>query len=114
MIASVMYIYAEDGDAMYPPDFQTVIDNNYLTETAFVCPSFGNVRGDLNACYGYIAGQSVHDDPATGNVLLFEKPGGHDDLGGNVAFVDHVEFVRPYSRVEELVKETRERVAKKN
>jgi len=38
----------------------------------------------------------------------------HSGEGGNVLFVDgHVEFVKPYSRVEELVQATKTRIAEK-
>jgi prepilin-type processing-associated H-X9-DG protein len=45
---------------------------------------------------------------------LYEKRGNHSDEGGNVLFQDsHVEWITPYSRIEELVAETKERLAGK-
>jgi len=66
----------------------------------------------LNACYVYITGQTANDDPT--NVLVYEKAGCHQNEGGNVLYMDaHVEFVKPYSKVEQLVKETKVRLAAK-
>jgi len=46
------------------------------------------------------------------NVLAYEKHDNHpDEEGGNVLFLDgHVEFISPYSTVEELVAETQQRL----
>ncbi len=109
-IGRAMYIHAQNGDK-FPPDFKTLIADNNTTEKQFVCPSTDVKVGDLNACYEYIKGQTVIGDPQ--NVLMYEKEKNHSE-GGNVLFQDgHVEYVKSYTRVEELVKETRERLAKK-
>lgn len=109
-IGQAMYIHAQDDDK-FPPDFQTLLDDNNTTERQFLCPSTVAKVGDLTACYEYIKGQTTSSEPI--NVLMYEKEQNHGE-GGNVLFQDgHVSFIRPYSRVEELVKETKERLAKK-
>lgn len=108
-IGQAMYIYANDNRDRFPPDFKTLLDENSVTEKQFVCPSSDEAPGDLNACYEYIPGQTSNSHFQ--NVVMYEKQGCHQNEGGNVLFLDgHVEFVKPYSRVEELVKQTRERL----
>jgi hypothetical protein len=109
-IGQGMHSYAQDHDDKFPPDFKALVDDLEATPKVFICPSSDAQPGDLSACYAYIDGQSTDGNPR--NVLVFEKPGHHGDEGGGVLFVDaHVEFVQPYSRVEELVRETRTRLA---
>lgn len=108
-IGQAMYIHAQDGER-FPPDFETLIKENNATPRQFVCPSSDATEGDLNACYIYVTGQTISDAPD--NVLVYEKPGCHQNEGGNVLFQDsHVEFVKPYSRIEELLEKTKERIA---
>lgn len=111
-IAQGMYIHAQD-DEFFPENFQILIDEKYTSPKMFVCPSSTCEVGDLECCYVYIPGQNTTDHPQ--NVLLYEKKDAHLGEGGNVLFQDsHVEFVTPYSRVEELVKETKARLAKRS
>ncbi len=111
-IGQAMYIHAQDDSDRFPPDFKTLIKENNTTPKQFVCPSSDAQLGDLDACYAYIPGQTTYDDPT--NVLVYEKPGCHQNEGGNVLFQDsHVEFIKPYEKIERLVKETKERLAKK-
>jgi len=106
-----MYIHAQD-DQMFPENFQILIEEEYTTPKMFVCPSSTCEEGDLECCYIYIPGQGTVDHPR--NVVLYEKTDAHLGEGCNVMFQDsHVEFVTPYSRVEELVKETKARLAKR-
>ncbi|MCZ6683291.1 MAG: hypothetical protein O7B26_08905, partial [Planctomycetota bacterium] len=110
LIGQGMYMHAQD-DSKFPSEVKTLVEDNYCTEKQFVCPSSGKAPGDLNACYEYITGQTPISNPT--NVLMYEKKGCHDNEGGNVMFQDgHVRFIKPYSRIEELVKETRERLKK--
>lgn len=110
-IGQGMYIHAQD-DAFFPKNFQILIDEENTTPKMFVCPSSTCEVGDLECCYVYIPGFGTVDDPR--NVLIYEKEGAHQGEGCNVLFQDcHVEFVKPYSRVEKLVKETKARLARK-
>ncbi len=105
-----MQIYAQGAGGGYMDDMQVLIDTGQVTAQQFVCPSSGAVPGDMRACYIYISGQTPADDPR--NVVLYEKPENHADEGGNVLFLDgHVDYIRPYSRVDELVAETERRLA---
>jgi len=111
-IGQGMYIYANSHEEKFPPNFKALIDDNECAPKQFVCPSSEATVGDLNACFAYIPGQTIDDDPL--NVVAYEKPGCHQNEGGNVLFQDtHVEFVKPYSRIEQLVNETKERLAAK-
>ncbi len=111
-LAQGMNLYAERNDGAFPPDFQALIESVPLRHKLFHCPSLGAKVGDLDACYVLIAGQRTSDEPT--NVLVYERSDCHGRAGGNVLFVDgHVEFVEPYSRVEELVEQTRQRLAER-
>ncbi len=111
-IGQAMYILAQD-DMVFPDDLEALIEANLATERQFVCPSTtAEVGSGLEACYVYIPGQGTASDPR--NVVLYDKRRNHTDEGGNVLFQDaHVEWIAPYSRVEELVAETKERLAGK-
>jgi hypothetical protein len=64
----------------------------------------------LHTCYVYIPGQAENGIPA--NVLMYEKKGCHQGEGGNVLFADyHTDWITPYSKVEQLVRETAARLA---
>lgn len=112
-IGQAMYIYAQDyDDFRFAPDFEALIKANNTTPKQFICPSSDAEVGDLHACYEYIPGQTANDEPT--NVLIYEKKGCHQNEGGNVLFQDaHVEFVKPYEKIERLVKETKDRLAAK-
>ncbi len=108
-IGQGMHIYASDHDDKFPPNFKALIDAQDATAKQFVCPSTALEPGDPDACYEYIAGQGTNSNPR--NVLVYEKDGHHGDEGASVLYVDgRAEFVRPYERVEQLVRETRERM----
>lgn len=110
-IGQAMYIQAQD-DGRFPKDFQVLVDKKLVTPKMFQCPSSDAIEGNLNACYGYVSGQTTSDAPT--NVLVYEKPGCHQNEGGNVLFQDsHVEFIKPYEKIEQLVKKTKARLAKK-
>ena len=111
-IGTALKIYSLDSYGQYPPDLQVLFDQGGFTEQQFWCPSSDADPGDIHACYMYIPGQSEGNDDSR-NVLLYEKPENHKE-GGNVLFHDgHVEFIKPYSRVLELVAETEARIAER-
>jgi hypothetical protein len=102
--------YARDADGVFPADFQTLIANSGLDEFDFWCPGGDPESEDPYDCYRYVAGQTTADDP--NNVLIYERPGCHEGAGGSVLFLDgRVEFVEPYGRVKDLVRETQGRLA---
>ena len=109
-LGTSMLIYAHEGSGELPEDWDLLVSEGEVSAQQFVCPSSGAAVGDLHACYEYIPGQTTRDDPR--NVVAYDKPDNHDGEGGNVLFLDgHVDFIRPYSRIEELVAETQERLA---
>ncbi len=113
-IGQAIFIYAHTSNDQFPSSLQDLIDVGNSTERQLVCPSSTAVPGDApDACYTLVLGQSMSSDPR--NVLVYEKRDNHpDEEGGNVLFIDgHVEFISPYSRVEELVAETKQRIEKK-
>jgi len=112
-IGMAMKVYANNNNEAYPPDLKTLLKSGTVTERMFVCPSstvdVADIGGDLEACYTYIKGQGEWNDPS--NVLVYEKADHHGGEGGNVLFGNGtVEFIKPYSRIEELVRETKERM----
>ncbi|HUU82040.1 MAG TPA: DUF4190 domain-containing protein [Phycisphaerae bacterium] len=109
-IGTAMSDYAEAHNGAFPPDFETLIDNGALGEADFWCPNSDPESTDIYECYQYIDGQTTADD--AGNVLVYEKPECHAGEGGSVLFLDgRAGFVEPYERVEELIRETRGRLA---
>lgn len=111
-IGQGMYIYAQDHDDAFPPDFKALLDSQVCTEKQFVCLSTGTPPGDLNANFVYIPGQKTTDEGL--HVLVYEKLDNHQREGINILFSDsHVEFVTPVSRAERAIEETKEWLAKK-
>lgn len=109
-VGQAMLVYSQDHDGKFPADLKTLLTNHLVGEKQLWCPSNGAEPGDPAACYEYLAGQGTKSDHR--NVLAYDKRGNHGDEGVAVLFVDgHVEFVRPATRVAELVEETRERMA---
>lgn len=113
-IGLAIKIYANDNDEQHPPDLATLIRAGAITTNQLQCPSanatLADVQKDSEFCYIYIKGQNESDDP--NNVLLYDRPGNHGKQGASVMFHDgHAEFVTPYSRVDELVAETKKRMA---
>ncbi len=105
-------IYANDYDESFPPGIQTLLDTGDIIPRSLICPSSGDQVGTVLSSYIYIPGQTTESDPR--NVLLYEKESNHAGEGSNVLFVDgHATFIKPYSRVEELVEETKARIAEK-
>ncbi|RIK64512.1 MAG: hypothetical protein DCC65_14430 [Planctomycetota bacterium] len=113
-IGQGMYIHAQDADGAFPDSFAKLVSEGHVPEKNFTCPSSTCEVGDLTCCYEYIPGQKDSDDPL--NVLVYDKEGVHGpESGGNVLFLDgHVNFIKPYEKVEELVEETRKRLAEKD
>ena len=108
-IGTSMTIYAHDFGKV--PTFEALVASGELSEKYFLCPSSDALIGDLHACYELIpdanrlAGQ-------INAVWMYEKPENHGGEGGNVLFTDgHVEFIRGLDRIEELIAETKRRIA---
>ncbi|MCK4658652.1 MAG: DUF4190 domain-containing protein [Phycisphaerae bacterium] len=113
-VGMAMDIYASQSNGEFPPDLQILIDNGDVSYKQFICPSSNAVPGDpINTCYIYIPGQTNLSNSR--NVLIYEKPENHTDDGANVLFADgHCTFVEPYSRVEDMVRETKQRIAEES
>ncbi|MHC4610530.1 MAG: H-X9-DG-CTERM domain-containing protein [Planctomycetota bacterium] len=108
-IGTAMLSYADDWGNEFPPTFETLVETGEVAEKTFLCPSSDATLGDLHSCYEYIAGQTT--GCAARNVLVYETAERHEG-GGGVFFLDgSVEFLEPYSDVEELVAETNQRIA---
>ena len=114
-LGQALYISAQDRkDGAFPPDLETLLEEKTVSRAKFICPSSAASPDDgPHACYIYIPGSTTSSHPT--NILIYEKPDNHtDNEGANVLFQDgHVDFVTPYSRVEELVRKTKERLSKK-
>ncbi len=113
-VGHAINVYARQNQGRFPPNLGTLRNQHLLQPVYLVCPTSGTepVNGDFVYDYVYIPGQS--QDALPTNVLVYEKQPYHDD-GGNVLFADlHVEYIAPYSRVEELVAETEARLADKD
>lgn len=128
--ATALGIYAKEHGGQYPLDVDALVTGNLAHPWQLMCPDseasvkYGGACNDYNnsrlltreiheaihSCYVYIARQSAGDDPR--NVLMCDKKGNHGGRGGNVLFADgHTEWVKPYSKVEQLVAQTKERLA---
>lgn len=83
------FVYANDHEGEFPPDLQTLLDENYLMDDA-VLHSPRHAPDERS--YVYVAGQ--HSDTADyRNVLAYEIP--VDDEGTNVLFADgHVQWMK--------------------
>jgi prepilin-type processing-associated H-X9-DG protein len=110
LIGTSMKIYANDYGGEVPI-FESLVASGELFEKHFLCPSSDALIGDLHACYELIpdanrlAGQM-------NAVWMYEKPDNHGGEGGNVLFTDgHVEFIRGLDKLEELIAETKRRIA---
>lgn len=105
-----MYLYAQsDYYGWFPPNLETLLSEGHVTENQFACPSSNAVVRELDGSYEYIASQTGSSNP--NNVVMYEKEGCHNGEGSNVLFQDgRVQFISPYSRVEQLVQETRDRL----
>lgn len=113
-------VYASQYRGEHPPSLDVLVSSNLAQPSMLVCPADNGqstgaadssfyVRTPQTQSYIYIPGQNQASDPR--NVLMYERPGIHDD-GGNVLFADyHAEWVSPYSRVEQMVAETRARLS---
>ncbi len=101
--------YAHDHDSVFPDTIQTLLDSDYITRQTLVCPNLDEQVANINDSYVYIPGQI--NDSYYKNILAYEKPNNHNGEGGTVVYIDgNAEFVTPYSEVEKLVKETRQRL----
>lgn len=108
LIRSGLLQHAMANDSAYPPDFETLIAAGQVSEDAFLCLGGRLTSLDLTECYQYIDGQTTDDHPD--NVLIYERESCHEG-GSSVLFLDgRVEFIEPYSRVKELVAQTRARL----
>jgi prepilin-type processing-associated H-X9-DG protein len=93
-----------------PPDLQALLASGLTTPRQLVCPSSKATPSDSKD--GYVLVTETGAKPRMDDVVIYEKRENHGGEGANVLFGDgHVEFVKPYTRVEELVKRTRERAA---
>ncbi len=111
-IGKAMHAYAVAHDGKFPGGFAKLARASKLERGLFSCPGAGRKRAGWYACYGYVRGQSVSSNPE--NVLVYERSDSHYGDGGNVLFVDgEVQFVEPYGKVKELVRQTRKRLLPK-
>lgn len=100
------HMYAKDHGGFFPSDMQTLIATNLALPYEVRCPAHQNTR---QICRQYIPGQGVNDDHR--NVLIYSEDGTFG-IGADVVFLDgHVEWIRPYTRVLELVEQTQARLA---
>jgi len=109
-IASSNKVYAEESQARLPGDLQILADTGELPLRSLRCPSCRARPSGAHTCYSYVLLDVSDLDFRC--VLAYEKQDHHLGEGGNVLFADgHVEFVTPYSRVEQMVTETKQRIA---
>ena len=109
-IGTSMLIYANDYGGEVPT-FEALVASGELADKQFLCPSSSAVVGDVHACYEVIPDANFLADQWD-IVWMYEKPDNHGGEGGNVLFTDgHVEFIRGLDRIEELIAETKRRIA---
>jgi prepilin-type processing-associated H-X9-DG protein len=119
-IGQSLMIYANESAEYLPLDpLPQVLDFGVITPDMLLCPSSEATEADVSSdpyvCYIFTTGAAgFHlprmSDPAR-TVIAYEKQGHHVE-GGNVLFADgRVEFIKPYERVLEMVKESEIRLA---
>ncbi len=102
-ISTACQIYANDYD-VWPDNLQVLVDQGDLTTRTLQCPS----AAGSGPAYIYLPQAEESMDPR--DVVAYEPPENHGEEGCNVLFGDgHVEFIKPYEKVEQLVRETQER-----
>jgi prepilin-type processing-associated H-X9-DG protein len=108
MIHTAMQNYAQQYGKP-AADLDTLVAKGFITPQQLTCPSSNATPGSPQTSYVWVGALSAN--PRSDDVLLYERRENHQE-GANVLFGDgHVQFVTPYSRVEELVRRTRERAA---
>lgn len=103
--------YVPEHAGQYPPDLASTLDDPNIGHIhSLMLRCLRHSRDETHECYTYIASQGLADDPR--NVLIYGKAGCLSDDAAHVLYVDgRVEWVRPYSRVLDLVEQTRTRLA---
>lgn len=120
-------IYAAQYNDVYPSDMDILVTSSLARPSQFLCPSAvpdaadtstynmgqplpAAIRSQIHSCYIYIPGHTADSDPK--DVILYEKASNHVEDGGNVLFADlHVQWIEPYSKIEELVARTKAHLA---
>jgi prepilin-type processing-associated H-X9-DG protein len=99
-IGQAMLLYANDNMGKYPPDLPTLLKNEDIAASIFLCPSSGetaaNGPADLESgghdSYVYL-GKGLTESSDQNLPTLYEVDAHHID-GANFLFVDgHVEFI---------------------
>jgi len=87
-IGAACHVYADDHGEQFPPDFQALLDGNYLVPKQLESPR----HPPGMVAMVYVPGQSMSHDVR--NILAYEKP--LDDEGVVALFIDgHVERMEP-------------------
>jgi hypothetical protein len=108
-IATGLDLYAGDY-GVFPPDFQTLIDEKHAEPFIFHCPRCKPTAGSLDGCYIYLPDQPVNGYPY--NVLVYERQGHHPDGDYSVLVHGFVYSKLRYAQVLEMVAKTKERLKK--
>ena len=112
-IALVIHTQGEDNRGRLPATLEEVMGQRGLSAEQFCCPSARVARGGVHVSYEYIPGQGMSDNPQ--NVLMYDKPANHRGEGMNILFLDgHVQFVKPLAKAEQLIAQTKERIAQRH
>lgn len=103
-----MHDYSNRHRGQCPPTLEAFLDQ-YPDLREWRCA--GRKSADFLSSYGYIPARR-YDDYDKADIIFYEKPGGHPWDGGNALFGDgRFEWIEPYSRLLELVRQTERRLA---
>lgn len=108
-IGQAIAIYANDHGGQFPPDLQTVLENEDVTASVFTCPSSNDTPAPTAATtqataagllqpghlsYLYLGKGLTDQSAGVDTVILYEPLANHASAGMNVLFGDfHVEWL---------------------
>ncbi len=105
-IGTMCFIYANDHNGQFPPDFETIFADESMDPALRHAPNHEPGK----PCYLYISGQ-ISDSPAD-NVLAYERPGLNGEEGVNVLFLDgHVQFIK-LPELQSALQKTKQRLSR--
>lgn len=116
-LGTSMLIYINENNAVSDDMFQTFVDTGEIVPKQLICPSSGktleDVQADPYACYVLVPGmaQALAAGVSDTQLVVAYERDNHAGEGGNVLYADgHAEFIRPYTKVAELVQDTQQRL----
>ena len=104
-IGLAILLYQNENQQEYPPDLTTLMQNEQLSASVFICPSSNDTPaaspsqletgGHLSYKYIYPGPRASHPQPAADEAVLYEQSTDHTHDGMNILFGDgHAEWFK--------------------